>query len=72
MKDSNKNKIYFINNHSVDSTLTIGKWYGIIVETERHYYINHDKGYESGFYKSRFLSPEDTKKQLVKERFKQL
>ena len=64
-------KVYCINNSKVEGSLTVNKLYDVIRHSESTYYVINNRGYDTGFLKYRFLSPEDLKKQLVKERFEQ-
>ena len=65
-------KVYCVNNEKAfnnDMNLTVGKWYEVIVDGDICCSIFNDKGEKYIYRKSRFLSPEESKKQLIKERF---
>jgi len=69
----NNNKVYCIDNksipNSVDVCLTVKRWYEVLDYTYLAYLVLDDKNRKYYYKKSRFLSPEDAKKQLIKERF---
>jgi len=62
-------KVYCIYAKYITDCLTANKWYDVISETEDYYDIISDSGYVVAFYKWRFLSTEEAKKRIVKERF---
>lgn len=65
-----KLKVYCINNDS-GAPLTIGKWYDVIRIMDSMYVIINDVNKTDLFFSWRFLSQEDLKKQLIKERYGQ-